>query len=87
MSYPNIIQNHTNDINTIKSTYLPLSGGTVKSLHCNSPLVIKAANTEYEGGELVLVQIKLTTICLHISLCICGKEFLKYIRNGVLFYV
>ena len=29
MSYPNIIQNHTNDINTIKSTYLPLSGGTV----------------------------------------------------------
>lgn len=54
MSYPNIIQKHTNDINTIKSTYLPLSGGTVKSLHCNSPLVIKAANTEYEGGELVL---------------------------------
>lgn len=29
MSYPNIIQNHTNDINTIKSTYLPKSGGTL----------------------------------------------------------
>lgn len=29
MSYPNIIQNHTNDINTIKSTYLPKSGGVM----------------------------------------------------------
>jgi hypothetical protein len=29
MALPNIIQNHTNDINTIKSTYLPLAGGTL----------------------------------------------------------
>lgn len=29
MALPNIIQNHNNDINTIKSTYLPLSGGVM----------------------------------------------------------
>lgn len=29
MALPNIIQNHNNDINTIKSTYLPKSGGTL----------------------------------------------------------
>jgi hypothetical protein len=50
MGLPNITQ----EINTIKSTYLPLSGGTVKSLHVNSPLVVKAQNTTAEGGEIQL---------------------------------
>ena len=51
MALPNIIQNHTNDINTIKSTYLPLSGGTLTgAIDCASNKYSETTSNE----EMVL---------------------------------
>ena len=66
MGYPNIIQNHTNDINTIKSTYTPRSGTTMTGTltfsidnvikqHDNvSTLTIFGGMTANEGGNISL---------------------------------
>lgn len=51
MALPKITQ----EINTIKSTYLPKSGGTMTGvLTVPTPFIINSQNSDREGGELVL---------------------------------
>ena len=54
MALPNIIQNHINDINVIKSTYLPLSGGQMTGEIIKNDLIARShgatGSTSYRGG-------------------------------------
>ena len=47
MSYPNIIQKHNNDIQTIKSTYLPLSGGILTGFLRTTSYISKATDDTF----------------------------------------
>lgn len=57
MGLPNIIQNHINDIQTIKSTYLPLNGGTINgniTLSTTSTKMWNFSNDKYKGFEIAV---------------------------------